>query len=89
MENTGANFDAGPGKRAFVRQYRLELAFAFGLTACGSWPVESTKQPEELIAAGRYGDARGVVVSAQSPEQEDGTLLVLEGRAWLLERDLV
>ena len=23
---------AGPGKRAFVRQYRLELAFAFGLT---------------------------------------------------------
>jgi tetratricopeptide (TPR) repeat protein len=44
---------------------------------------------EDLIAAKRYGDARGVAVSAQVADQEDGYLLVLEGRAWLHERDLV
>jgi tetratricopeptide (TPR) repeat protein len=44
---------------------------------------------EDLIAAKRYGDARGVAVSAQPGDQEDGYLLVLEGRAWLHERDLV
>lgn len=43
---------------------------------------------EDLIAAKRYGDARGVTVTAQG-DQEDGYLLVLEGRAWLQERDLV
>src|SRR5262245_59334807 len=44
---------------------------------------------EDLIAAKRYGDARGVATSAQSPDQEDGQLLVLEGRAWFFERDMV
>jgi tetratricopeptide (TPR) repeat protein len=44
---------------------------------------------EDLIAAKRYGDARGVAVTAQAPDREDGQLLVLEARAWLSERDLV
>jgi tetratricopeptide (TPR) repeat protein len=44
---------------------------------------------EDLIVAKRYGDARGVVVSAQPKDHEDGRLLVLEGRAWLLEHDMV
>ena len=44
---------------------------------------------EELIAARRYGDARGVAVSAQTDVQAfDARLLVLEGRAWYLDRDL-
>jgi tetratricopeptide (TPR) repeat protein len=44
---------------------------------------------EDLIVAKRYGDARGVVVSAQPKDHEDGALLVLEGQAWLLEHDMV
>jgi tetratricopeptide (TPR) repeat protein len=44
---------------------------------------------EDLIVAKRYGDARGVAVSAQPKDHEDGGLLVLEGRAWLLEHDMV
>ena len=44
---------------------------------------------EDLILAKRYGDARGVAVSAQPKDQEDGGLLVLEGRAWLLDHDMV
>jgi tetratricopeptide (TPR) repeat protein len=44
---------------------------------------------EDLIGAKRYGDARGVTSSAQPKDGEDGALLVLEGRAWLLERDMV
>ena len=44
---------------------------------------------EELIAAQRYADARSVASSAQPKDVEDGGLLLLEGRAHLLERDLV
>ena len=44
---------------------------------------------EELIAAQRYADARSVASSAQPKDAEDGGLLLLEGRAHLLERDLV
>lgn len=45
---------------------------------------------EDLIAAQRYGDARGVAVSAQTDDGPlDARLLVIEGRAWLLDRDLV
>src|SRR3954452_17325211 len=45
---------------------------------------------EDLIAAQRYGDARGVLVSAQTDDGEEvGRLLVLEGRAWYMDRDLV
>src|ERR1700750_547500 len=44
---------------------------------------------EALLAAQRYADARGVATSAQASAGEDGALLVLEGRAWLMERDLV
>jgi Flp pilus assembly protein TadD len=44
---------------------------------------------EDLIGAQRYGDARSVTVGAQPKDHEDGGLLVLEGRAWLLERDMV
>ena len=44
---------------------------------------------EELIAAQRYADARSVASAAQPKDVEDGGLLLLEGRAHLLERDLV
>src|SRR6188472_50185 len=45
---------------------------------------------EDLISARRYGDARGVAVSAQTDDQaSDARLLVLEARAWYLDRDLV
>lgn len=43
---------------------------------------------EALLAAQRYADVRLVTGGAQSGS-EDGALLVLEGRAWLQERDLV
>jgi tetratricopeptide (TPR) repeat protein len=43
---------------------------------------------EDLLKTGRYGDARGVVVSAQKGKAEDATLFLLEARAWFLERDL-
>jgi tetratricopeptide (TPR) repeat protein len=43
----------------------------------------------DLMTAERYGDARGVVVSALGDEASDSGLLVLEGRAWLMEGDLV
>ena len=45
---------------------------------------------EDLIVARRYGDARGVAVSAQTDDERlDSRLLVLEARAWYLDRDLV
>lgn len=45
---------------------------------------------EDLIVARRYGDARGVAVSAQTDDERlDARLLVLEARAWYLDRDLV
>jgi tetratricopeptide (TPR) repeat protein len=45
---------------------------------------------EDLIDARRYGDARGVAVSAQTDDERlDARLLVLEARAWYLDRDLV
>jgi tetratricopeptide (TPR) repeat protein len=44
---------------------------------------------EDLLAAERYGDARGIAVSAQDGGAEStGKLLVLEGRAWYMDRDL-
>jgi tetratricopeptide (TPR) repeat protein len=42
----------------------------------------------DLFKSGRYGDARGVAVSAQQGRAGDEHLLVLEARAWYLERDL-
>ena len=45
---------------------------------------------EDLISARRYGDARGVAVSAQTDDERlDSRLLVLEARAWYLDHDLV
>jgi tetratricopeptide (TPR) repeat protein len=44
---------------------------------------------EDLLGAKRYADARGVTAGAQPKDGEDAALLVLEGRAWLLERDMV
>ncbi len=44
---------------------------------------------DDLLSAERYGDARGVAVSALGEEGEDARLLVIEGRAWLMERDLL
>lgn len=44
---------------------------------------------QDLLQAQRYGDARGVAVSALGEDGEDAGLLVLEGRAWLMERDLL
>src|SRR5688572_29523973 len=44
---------------------------------------------EALLAAQRYADVRLVTGGAQSSGSEDGALLVLEGRDWLQERDLV
>src|SRR5689334_9965494 len=44
---------------------------------------------QDLFAAQRYGDARGVLVSVQADDdQQQGRLLVLEGRAWYMDRDL-
>lgn len=43
---------------------------------------------EALLAAERYGDARGVAVEAQPPGQPQSELLVLEGRAWMAEGEL-
>ncbi len=43
----------------------------------------------DLLEAKRYGDARGVVLAAQGEDGADGELLVIEGRAWYAERDLV
>jgi tetratricopeptide (TPR) repeat protein len=43
---------------------------------------------EDLLKIGRYGDARGVAVSAQRGKTEDVQLFLLEARAWYLERDL-
>lgn len=43
---------------------------------------------EALLNTGRYGDARGVAVSAQKGKTEDAKLFLLEARAWFLERDL-
>jgi tetratricopeptide (TPR) repeat protein len=43
---------------------------------------------EDLLKIGRYGDARGVAVSAQKGKAEDAQLFLLEARAWFLERDL-
>jgi tetratricopeptide (TPR) repeat protein len=44
---------------------------------------------EDLLAAERYGDARGIAVSAQNGgASSTGKLLVLEGRAWYMDRDL-
>jgi colicin import membrane protein len=42
---------------------------------------------KDLLHAKRYGDARGVAVSALGEDGEDAGLWVLEGRAWLMERD--
>lgn len=44
---------------------------------------------QDLLQAQRFGDARGVAVSALGEDGEDAGLLVLEGRAWLMERDLL
>jgi tetratricopeptide (TPR) repeat protein len=44
---------------------------------------------EDLLAAERYSDARGIAASAVSGGAEStGKLLVLEGRAWYMDRDL-
>lgn len=43
---------------------------------------------EALLSAQRYGDARGVAVSAQPDDPADARLLLLEGQAWLLEGHL-
>lgn len=51
--------------------------------------AEDPKQlASDLIRAGRYGDARGVVVLAQDPDAPDPGLMVLEGSAWYLDGDL-
>ncbi|MDD9965986.1 MAG: hypothetical protein OXR73_07185 [Myxococcales bacterium] len=39
----------------------------------------------DLIAAARYGDARGVAVSAQDDDGPDARFLLLEGQAWFLD----
>jgi len=44
---------------------------------------------EDLIDAGRYADARSVVTLAKPQDRDDAALLLLEGRAHLLERDLI
>lgn len=45
---------------------------------------------EDLIAARRYGDARGVAISAQTDDDaDDARLLVIEARAWYMDRDPV
>jgi len=44
---------------------------------------------EDLIDAGRYADARSVIGLAKPQDREDAALLLLEGRAHLLERDLI
>jgi hypothetical protein len=41
----------------------------------------------ELMQAGRYGDARGVLVSSYKGNEEDLQLLLMEARAWFVERD--
>ncbi|MBN1653735.1 MAG: tetratricopeptide repeat protein [Deltaproteobacteria bacterium] len=41
----------------------------------------------ELMRAGRYGDARGVLVSAHQGDEHDVELLLLEANAWFVERD--
>jgi len=43
---------------------------------------------EDLVAAGRLGDARGVAVVEQTEHPEDVRFVLLEGQAWLQERDL-
>ena len=44
---------------------------------------------EDLIDAGRHVDARSVIGIAKPQDREDAALLLLEGRAHLLERDLI
>lgn len=43
---------------------------------------------DDLLAASRFGDARGVAVLEQTENPEDVRFVLLEGRAWLQERDL-
>ncbi len=42
---------------------------------------------DELMQAGRYGDARGVLVSSYKGNEADLKLLLMEAQAWLVERD--